>query len=191
MTVALIMDFEGTRSDQYDAVIADMQLGGRMPEHGLYHAAGPWQGGWRVVDAWESDEAFQAFAADQIAPHSRTHGLPEPRMQRLEVTEVRMGASAGQAATFLQVVRMPGLTVDTFHAADEHVRPLPDELVFHVNGPYEGGWFVIDTWLSREARDAFIEHRVRPAFEQVEIGIAPVFEDMDLHATLARAPATA
>jgi hypothetical protein len=168
-----------------------MQLGGRAPDHALYHAAGPWQDGWRVVDVWESDEAFQAFAADQIAPHARAHGLPEPRMQRMEVDQVRMGASVGQAAAFLQLVRMPGLTAETFHAADEHVLPLPDELVFHVNGPYDGGWYVIDTWRSREARDTFIERRVRPAFAESGLTSEPAFEDLDLHATLARARATA
>lgn len=191
MTVALIMDFDGGTSAQYDAVIEAMQLGGRMPDHGLYHAAGPWQGGWRVVDAWESDEAFQAFAADQIGPHTRAQGLPEPRMQRLDVAQVRMGAAAGQAAGFLQVVRLPGLTQEMFHAADEHVLPLPDELVFHVNGPYDGGWYVIDTWLSRAARDTFVERRVRPAFAEAGLTSDPAFEDLDLHATMARAPATA
>jgi hypothetical protein len=86
---------------------------------------------------------------------------------------------------------MPGLTAERFHAADEHVLPLPDELAFHVNGPYDGGWYVIDTWLSREARDRFIEQRVRPAFADSGLASEPEFEDMDLHATLARAPATA
>jgi hypothetical protein len=185
MPVAFIMDFVGATSEQYDAVIADMQLGGRTPDGALYHAAGATEAGWRVVDVWETDEAFQDFAARQIGPITQAHGLPEPRVQRLEVAQVHQGASRSDAA-LLQVVRLPGVTAEKFAEADAKVRPLPDELVFHVNGPDEGGWFVIDTWSSHEARDAFIEERVRPEFAAAGLTGPPAFEDLELHATMAR-----
>ncbi|UGS38017.1 hypothetical protein [Capillimicrobium parvum] len=187
MPVAFILDFDGATSAQYDAVIEEMQLGGRTPPGALYHAAGPTETGWRVVDVWETDEAFQDFTARTVAPATQAHGLAEPRVQRLEVAQVREGGSAGSDAALLQVVRMPGVTAETFHAADAQVLPLPDEIVFHVNGPDEGGWFVIDTWTSKEARDAFLEERVRPAFETAGLTGPPAFEDMSLHATMMRA----
>jgi len=191
MPVAFIMDFDATGSDKYDAVMEDMQLGGRVPEHALYHAAGATEAGWRVIDVWETDEAFEDFAVRKIRPLTQAHGIPAPRVQRLEVAQVRPGPSAGAEAGFLQVVRLPGVTAESFHAADEKVLPVPEGLVFHVNGPDEGGWCVIDTWRSKEERDAFIEQRVRPAFGDAGLTGEPVFEDLALHATMAREPATA
>lgn len=191
MPVAFIMDFDGGTSEQYDAVVEEMQLGGRMPEGGLYHAAGATDSGWRVVDVWEADEPFQAFTESQIVPVTQRHGLAAPRIRRLEVDQVRPGASAGRSAAFLQIVRMPGLTSDAFHAADAKVLPLPDGLVFHVNGPDEGGWFVIDTWRTKQERDAFIQERVMPVFANAPLSGEPAFEEMAVHNTLVRPIATA
>jgi hypothetical protein len=37
-------------------------------------------GGWRVVDVWESPEAFAQFSAAQIEPLARKHGLGAPQV---------------------------------------------------------------------------------------------------------------
>lgn len=43
------------------------------------HVAGPTDGGWRVIDVWESEEAFQRFGAI-IAPILQEVGMPgEPK----------------------------------------------------------------------------------------------------------------
>jgi hypothetical protein len=191
MPVAFVMDFDGGTAAQYDAVIADMDLGGQMPEGGIYHAAGATRTGWRVVDVWEADAPFEAFAADQIGPLSQRHGLAAPRMQRMVVDQVRTGGSADQPATFLQVAHLPGLDREAFHATDAKVLPLPDGLVFHVNGQTDDGWFVVDTWLSQEERDWFIDHRVRPAFADAPLTGEPVFEELAVYATMSRLPAVA
>ena len=39
----------------------------------------------RVVDVWESDEAFQAFAEEKIGPYTAEVGLSEPAIERHEV----------------------------------------------------------------------------------------------------------
>lgn len=78
MAVAVVMDFTGITQAQYDAVIADMDLGGGPAPHGIFHVAGPTDGGWRVVDVWESQEAFETFAQQQIVPLAQKHGLQQP-----------------------------------------------------------------------------------------------------------------
>jgi hypothetical protein len=190
--VAFILDFAGGTSAQYDAVIEEMQLDRRTPEGALYHAAGPTDSGWRVVDVWESDEAFQRFSSEQIAPIAQAHGLPAPQVQRREVSQVRIGPNPGAPAQFLHVVQMPGLDADAFHAADAKVLPegVPAAMIFHVNGPADDGWYVIDTWTSRADRDAFVEQRVRPAFAQAPLTGEPTFDDLELHNTLSREKTT-
>ena len=69
MAHCFILDFDGGTAAQYDAIIEDMELGGRLPAKALYHGAGSPDGrSWRVVDVWESPEDFERFAAEKIGP---------------------------------------------------------------------------------------------------------------------------
>jgi hypothetical protein len=47
MAVGLIMNFPGVTQEQYDTVIKQLNLGGRMPPGGISHAAGPTEEGWK------------------------------------------------------------------------------------------------------------------------------------------------
>ena len=48
----------------------------------LFHAAGPTDDGWRVVDVWESEKAFGKFG-EKIVPILQEVGFPgEPRFSR-------------------------------------------------------------------------------------------------------------
>jgi hypothetical protein len=69
MAVLMIHDSPGGTEEQYDAVISLLSDGKGIsslsdwPVPGiLFHAAGPTASGWRVVDVWESEDAFEAFA---------------------------------------------------------------------------------------------------------------------------------
>jgi hypothetical protein len=184
MAVALIMDFEGGTTQQYDAVMADMDLRGKMPDGGRFHAAGPYENGWRVCDVWDSMEHFQAFAERAIMPLTAKHGLPEPKIEFFHVHDERRGDMS--AVQFLQVVRIPDLDGTAFDALDQQVSGggVPDHLGFHVNGRLGDGWCVVDTWDSKAARDAFLEASIRPAVEASGMDAQPTFEDMDVYNTL-------
>ncbi|MFI8933257.1 hypothetical protein ACIG3E_37020 [Streptomyces sp. NPDC053474] len=69
--MAIIVTFEipGVGQELYDAVIDRLTDGGEftsladIPAPGLIsHVAGPVDGGWRVVDVWESEEALENFS---------------------------------------------------------------------------------------------------------------------------------
>jgi hypothetical protein len=81
MAVAVVMDFEGTL-DQYDQVVQSMGLtpGGPTPPGALFHWVSATDGGFRVTDVWETREAFEQFAQEQIGPNAGQAGLapPEP-----------------------------------------------------------------------------------------------------------------
>jgi hypothetical protein len=74
MAVAVLLDLPGVTPEIYDAVVEEMNLGGRPPEGATYHVAGPTEGGFRVVDVWESREQFEQFARDHISPLMQKHG---------------------------------------------------------------------------------------------------------------------
>lgn len=75
MAVAVIVEIAGGTAEQYDAIMAEMKLGTWPPPHNISHLAGPYDGGWRVVDVWDSAEAFDAFAREQIMPLTQKHGM--------------------------------------------------------------------------------------------------------------------
>jgi hypothetical protein len=191
MAVALIMDFEGGTAANYDAVMADMDLQGKLPPGGRFHAAGPSPTGWRVCDVWDGLEQFQAFAEAKILPLVAKHGLAEPKIETFHVHDERRGDPS--ALQFLQVVRIPDLDGAAFDALDSQVVPdgVPEHLGYHVNGKLGNGWCIVDTWDSKASRDAFLENNIRPAVEAAGIRSMPSFEDMDVHNTITQAGARA
>jgi quinol monooxygenase YgiN len=185
MTVALILDFPGSSRQQYDEVIDTMDLGGRMAPGGVFHAAGPYQDGWRVIDVWEDMAHFERFRDEQIAPVTAAAGMSPPQVRAIEVAELLPGS--GAVPELVQVVDLPGLDADSFEAIHARVLPdrqTPDELTLHVNGPTETGWCVIDAWSSTAARDRFLQERVQPAAEGSALTGPPQIEDLPVAATL-------
>ena len=158
MTVALVLDFPGGTKQEYDAVVDRMQLGGRMAPGGLVHAAGSYDGGWRVI----------------------------------EVDEDKGGS--GERPVLVQCVILPGLDRAAFAAADDEVvaEGMPGEITFHVNGPLDDGWCVVDGWSSKEARDRFAKSRIEPALRDAPLQGPPRTEDLVVQVTMpAGAPAHA
>ena len=82
MAVAIVMDFEGGTLDQYDQVVQSMGLspGGPTPPGALFHWVTKTDDGVRVTDVWETREAFDQFAQEQIGPKTQAVGLAEPSL---------------------------------------------------------------------------------------------------------------
>ena len=80
MPVAVEMDFDGATLEQYDQVMEKMGLenGGTAPQGALFHWAAATDGGLRVVDVWESREAFDQFAEEKIGPFTAEVGITSP-----------------------------------------------------------------------------------------------------------------
>jgi quinol monooxygenase YgiN len=184
MTVALVLDFPGATKEQYDEVVDRMELGGRMAPGGLIHVAGSYDGGWRVIDVWEDLGHFEHFRDTQIVPVTSAVGMPPPQVRLVEVDQYRPGS--GEEPKIVQCVILPGLDHDGFHAADDEVvhGEMPAEITFHVNGPLDGGWCVIDGWSSTEAHDHFIETRVKPAMAKAPLQGPPQIEILTVEATM-------
>lgn len=87
MPILMIHDSPGGTKEQYEEVGARLTDGRSLdsladwPGGGiLSHVSGPTDTGWRVVDVWESKEAFERFGA-VIGPILQEVGFPgEPRL---------------------------------------------------------------------------------------------------------------
>src|SRR5437899_5493123 len=78
MALAFLLDFPGATQAQF-AQVAE-KLGSISPPGLLYHVDGPIEGGWRVVDVWESQEALDKFFQEKLGQAVQEAGLA--RQQR-------------------------------------------------------------------------------------------------------------
>jgi hypothetical protein len=87
MAIGLLFELEGMTREQYDGMIEASGLADRLPPGQIFHAAGPMEGGWRVVDLWESREQFDSFAQETLAPMM---GGQAPEPQEFDVHAYRV-----------------------------------------------------------------------------------------------------
>ncbi|HLY29597.1 MAG TPA: hypothetical protein VKQ36_01090 [Ktedonobacterales bacterium] len=83
MAVAFLIEIPGMTQEQGAAVIrelsAEMGLAeGKSPAGQILHIEGPMEGGLRVVDVWESQEAFNAFVGARLMPLLQKLGVAVP-----------------------------------------------------------------------------------------------------------------
>jgi hypothetical protein len=78
-------DFQNVTSKQYDAVWADLRASGHANPEGLvFHASAEKPNGWKVIDIWESEEAFQRFG-QTLMPLLAKHNIPMTQPEVLPV----------------------------------------------------------------------------------------------------------
>jgi hypothetical protein len=79
MAIAVEMNFPGATTEQYDQIRQKMGLtpNGPTPPGALFHWVAASDDGMRVVDVWETREAYDRFAQEQIGPYSAEVGITE------------------------------------------------------------------------------------------------------------------
>ncbi|MGO8906167.1 MAG: hypothetical protein ACLQMH_11145 [Solirubrobacteraceae bacterium] len=81
MAVGLRLKFDGGTQEQYEAIHGRMNVDADPPQGMIFHSAGPIEGGWGVLDFWESRAAFDSFAQNQLMPAAQAlgdQGFPSP-----------------------------------------------------------------------------------------------------------------
>ena len=61
MAIAMLVEIPGLTQEQYEAAAQIVNQSGPTLGGALIHGAGPMEGGCRVVEVWESQEAADAF----------------------------------------------------------------------------------------------------------------------------------
>lgn len=62
MAIGIRIKFAGLTQEQFDAVNKHVDPASDPPKGLIFHASGPIDEGWGVIDFWDSREAFDAFA---------------------------------------------------------------------------------------------------------------------------------
>ncbi len=86
MAVAMLVEWPGADERTYLDLIAALDLGDSMFPGAVLHLAGPSEAGWRVVDVWDSHEAFERFRAEKLGPAMARVGLAAPKVDAWPVT---------------------------------------------------------------------------------------------------------
>lgn len=95
MTFVRMYDNPDVTQEQYDA--ASQQVGvtaDNMPEGAVLHAAGAGpNGGWRVIEIWESEDAARKFDEERVEPVLNAVGIkrPDPETWQLHNLVTRGG----------------------------------------------------------------------------------------------------
>jgi hypothetical protein len=92
-TAAIIAVFEvpGMTADQYDQTANALAAAGLdQPEGRLYHVACAKEGGWLVVDVWESGDRLNQFA-QTLVPILQQAGVTPPQPQIYPVHNIIKG----------------------------------------------------------------------------------------------------
>jgi hypothetical protein len=77
MAVATIIDNPQGSEEIYERLREVIGLEG--PAGGIAHLAGPNpDGGWRVIEVWESEEDAQRFLEERLRPAAEAVGAPPP-----------------------------------------------------------------------------------------------------------------
>ncbi|MEV4679836.1 hypothetical protein [Streptomyces kurssanovii] len=77
MTIAMMVDNPHGTQEIYDKVRE--QLGVEKPAGGIFHAAGPSpDGGWRVIEIWESEDDAKRFVQERLMPALQAAGASGP-----------------------------------------------------------------------------------------------------------------
>ncbi|HEV3400645.1 MAG TPA: hypothetical protein VG078_02400 [Acidimicrobiales bacterium] len=86
------MRLDGVTQQDYDAVMTELGLGTpnveeneQWPDGIISHTAGATEGGWFVVDVWESQEAFDNFFAGRLGPALQTANVQPPQVTAFDV----------------------------------------------------------------------------------------------------------
>ena len=78
------MELPGVTQEQYDAMHAEFApLAGAVPGF-VAHIAGPTQGGWYIIEVWESKADHERFMQEHVIPKMPPNA-PQPSMEEFEV----------------------------------------------------------------------------------------------------------
>jgi hypothetical protein len=89
MAVGIRLKVTGGTAEQFDRLNAEIDPESNPPEGLIFHASGPVEGGWGVLDFWESRAHFDRFSEQRIGPAMAATGLDvgPPEIHEFEVHE--------------------------------------------------------------------------------------------------------
>lgn len=91
MATGMLLTWSGFTKEQYDKVMDLLNFDAKPQPGMIFHCAGQASAGWRVFDIWESQDAFDRFQKDRLAPAFEKAGIqgrPNPELFPIHNTYV-------------------------------------------------------------------------------------------------------
>jgi hypothetical protein len=104
--VAIVMQMEwpGVTLDDYDRVMKELGLDADAPAGGLFHVSGEDGGTLRILDIWESEDAWNQFFGSRLTAALQATGLMDKGQPNVRVYPVHNVYAPGADA----VARLAG-----------------------------------------------------------------------------------
>ena len=83
MATVMLMEWPGLAPEQYEQVMKNLDLDANPPEGGMLHVSGFEAGSLRVLDVWESEQAWDRFLNERIMPAVQQAGIETQPQVRL------------------------------------------------------------------------------------------------------------
>ena len=79
MAIAILSEISDLTRDAYEAVVKKVNESG-SPAGALFHAGGPIEGGYRVIEVWETPEAAEAFYGSERLRQATANLTTRPKV---------------------------------------------------------------------------------------------------------------
>lgn len=176
--VITIMKAEGMSLDDYDKV-SEYAFGSARPALSeitpefIVHSAGECGNKLRVVNVFESKEAFQQLLAETIKPAFEKAGITPSQAKVRELHNLYIGGEAGPGSTAVNM-HVKGGTVDQYDAVMENLFDggdvagnAPQGLLVHASAPTDEGMWIFDIWQDSDSFQRFAERQLAAATKKV------------------------
>ncbi|HEX4032825.1 MAG TPA: hypothetical protein VHX66_00135 [Solirubrobacteraceae bacterium] len=88
MAIGIRMKIAGVDQATFERVEKQIDPQGNPPDGLIFHASGPIEGGWGVIDFWQTREQFDRFVQERIGPTMAGAGIDaHPDIKEFEVHE--------------------------------------------------------------------------------------------------------
>ena len=85
MAIGMIFEGKGVTRQQYEQVKQAVMPNAEMPTGMRYHAAGPSDDGWNVMEIWDSEADARRFFLDSLEKEMKRAGITaQPRLIHLQ-----------------------------------------------------------------------------------------------------------
>jgi quinol monooxygenase YgiN len=87
MAIGVIFEATGVTQAQYDQTLNDVSPDNKAPSGMLYHAAGPSESGFCVIEVWESKDVLDRFFQEKLGAALQRAGINvQPRFFQVSNT---------------------------------------------------------------------------------------------------------
>jgi len=89
MATVMLMEWPGVTGEQYNRVMSHLGLDSNPPSGAIFHVSGFSEGALRVLDIWDSQQAFERFQKERLTAAVQKAGIAsQPKIKFFPVHNI-------------------------------------------------------------------------------------------------------